>query len=110
MRINFIWHLIIVSLFSFADKACSRSVIVPEEGQSPYCSFCACPIYDQQDLVRIFAGELDEEGAVLYWSLDDGTEEVTLAEAGQEVTAVSQLQTHTALLGTSALNEYEAGT
>lgn len=63
---------------------------VPDEGEPPYCSFCACPIYDQKDLVRIFAGEQDEEGAIVYWSLDDGSGEVISAEAGQEVAPVSQ--------------------
>ena len=78
------------SLFSFTDKPCLRSVTVSDEGQLPYCSFCACSVYNQQDLVRIFAGELDEEGAVLYWTLDDGTGEVVFAEAGQDICAVSQ--------------------
>lgn len=90
VRAHFISYLILVCVLSFVDKACLRSVIVSDEGQPPYCKFCACSIYDQHELVRIFAGELDEEGAVLYWSLDDGTEEVTLAEAGQEVIAVSK--------------------
>jgi hypothetical protein len=75
--------------FSTTDKACLRSVTVSDEGQPPWCSYCACTIYDQQDLVRIFAGEQDEEGAILYVSLDDGTGKVIVAEASQEVATVS---------------------
>ncbi|KAI9287719.1 hypothetical protein BC943DRAFT_199455 [Umbelopsis sp. AD052] len=71
----------------YGHKSCLRSVTVADEGQLPYCSFCACSVYNQQDLVRIFAGELDEEGAVLYWTLDDGTGEVVFAEAGQDISA-----------------------
>ncbi|KAI8583412.1 hypothetical protein K450DRAFT_223542 [Umbelopsis ramanniana AG] len=74
----------------YGHKSCLRSVTVTDDGQLPYCSFCACSVYNQQDLVRIFAGELDEEGAVLYWTLDDGTGEVVFAEAGQDISAVSQ--------------------
>ncbi|KAH8555878.1 hypothetical protein BGW37DRAFT_478923 [Umbelopsis sp. PMI_123] len=71
----------------YAHKPCLRSVRTSDDGHLPYCSFCACSVFNQQDLVRIFAGELDEEGAVLYWTLDDGTGEVVFAEAGQDVTA-----------------------
>lgn len=84
------WYLILILPFFIADKACLRSVTVSEEGQLPYCSFCACTIYDQQDLVRIFAGEQDEEGAILYVSLDDGSGAVIIAESSQDVATVSK--------------------